>query len=276
MKNGLLYLFTCIGLAACGGGGGGDSPSTSSTPTGNSAAPQDYREIMASVGRGGKDYYVRLNTDDPNFNRDSLSFPDAGDIRKIKIEGVEFDLRGVRGVGTDIWNMRSGGGGSIINSAQQNLPENISRIATSADSENVVAGVVSFVDLPQRTYREYAFFNGNYTDTAQIPVSGKATYAVSAAYHQHAGTRHRQSISDRYDNILTADFANKTLTGNIYISGSTPQSFPIQAQIQGNRFESAESATQKTKGAFFGKNAAEIGGIFQDINTIGAFVGKRQ
>ena len=76
---------------------------------------------------------------------------------------------------------------------------------------------------------------------------------------------------------LTADFAAKTLTGSIRTSGNqTDEHFPIQARIEGNRFESAADAAQKTKGAFFGKNATEIGGVFQDVNTIGAFVGKQQ
>ena len=95
MKHWILSIAVCTSLAACGGGGGG-SPSTDATSTINPPA-QSPQEIMASVGRGGSNHYVRINTTDTRFNRDSLSFPNAADIRKIRIEGVDVDLHGVQG-----------------------------------------------------------------------------------------------------------------------------------------------------------------------------------
>ena len=182
MKHWILSIAVCTTLAACGGGGGGSSPSTDATSTTHPPA-QSPQEIMASVGRGGSNHYVRINTTDTRFNRDSLSFPDTADIRKIRIEGVDVDLRGVRGAtANNTWNIQIG---QNINLGPGNpLPANIRQIAVSENSDNVVAGVLGFMDLPERTYRDYAFFNGRYTDPAQMPVSGKADYTVSAAYNK--------------------------------------------------------------------------------------------
>ena len=275
MKHWILSIAVCTTLAACGGGGGGgSSPSTDATSTTHPPA-QSPQEIMASVGRGGSNHYVRINTTDTRFNRDSLSFPNAADIRKIRIEGVDVDLRGVRGAtANNTWNIQIG---QNINLGPGNpLPANIRQIAVSENSDNVVAGVLGFMDLPERTYRNYAFFNGRYTDPAQMPVSGKADYTVSAAYNKRLDNN-QVLYTVTNTQTFTADFAAKTLTGSIRTRGNqTDEHFPIQARIEGNRFESAADAAQKTKGAFFGKNATEIGGVFQDVNTIGAFVGKQQ
>jgi lipoprotein len=104
---------------------------------------------------------------------------------------------------------------------------------------------------------DYIFSQGELT--TNVPSSGVVYYKGVAAVGRAANASGGVSA-------FTADFGQKTLTGNI-VQDSGVEDFKtinIAAKINGNSFSSYPNAAVKTTGHFYGDNAAELGGIFQD------------
>lgn len=104
---------------------------------------------------------------------------------------------------------------------------------------------------------DYIFSQGELT--TNVPSSGVVYYKGVAAVGRAANASGGVSA-------FTAGFGQKTLTGNI-VQDSGVEDFKtinIAAKINGNSFSSDPNAAVKTTGHFYGDNAAELGGIFQD------------
>lgn len=71
---------------------------------------------------------------------------------------------------------------------------------------------------------------------------------------------------------ITTNFANKKLSSPV-IPGTDIR---LDSDITGNTFEAPDSNPAMVKGRFFGTNASEIGGAFEDDEIIGAFHGVKQ
>lgn len=183
------------------------------------------------------------------------------DIKKIKVDGVELDLDNAGGgIFNNAWRGNFGG----IRSGQTSVPANIANHMVYNASENMVAGVVTTA-----SGNNYVFYNGRFTDAAQMPVSGRAVYNVGAATFTSGGS---QMLSS--NNLLTADFGTKKLTGELK-SLESIGNIAVNADINGNKFASANGAAAQVEGGFFGRAAEEIGGIFKQGNAVGAFAGKQ-
>jgi len=106
--------------------------------------------------------------------------------------------------------------------------------------------------------KDYIFSQG--VPTATMPTTGVVKYSGAAAVGQAA-------VADSALANFSADFGAKTLTGNISQNASSAVDFKpvnISAGIEGNTFSSKADAAVKTIGGFYGDNAHELGGIFQD------------
>ena len=89
---------------------------------------------------------------------------------------------------------------------------------------------------------DYIFSQG--APTANMPTAGVAQYSGAAA-----------------------DFGEKTLTGSITKNANGQIDFNpinIAADINGNSFSTKSDAAVRSTGSFYGDNARELGGIFQD------------
>lgn len=78
-------------------------------------------------------------------------------------------------------------------------------------------------------------------------------------------------LNSAYINATPHDFGAKTLTGKITQNAQSNLKFnpiDIAASINGNHFSSKDDATVKTTGSFYGDNARELGGIFQDSTQV--------
>ena len=248
MKHYLALL--CIGaLAACGvGGGGGSTPTTQATPTNTSN--QTSSTAANPQNTSGKQFYSSHNS-----KADAVTF-DNSNIKKIKVDGVDIDLATVGG-GTfnGVWR-------ASLGSPSVFMPASVNNYAVYNQSDNLVAGTIS------KNGNDYAFYNGKFTDVAQIPVSGQSVYNASVV--QFKGSS--QSFGSTR---LTADFGAKKVTGDISRRADDGGNIAINADIKGNKFASATGAPTQVEGGFFGANAAEIGGIFKSGETVGAFAGKK-
>ena len=77
----------------------------------------------------------------------------------------------------------------------------------------------------------------------------------------------RAAVADTAVASFNANFGEKTLNGTISKNANGQIEFnPINlaATINGNTFSSKDDAAVKTTGSFYGDNARELGGIFQD------------
>lgn len=131
----------------------------------------------------------------------------------------------------------------------------------------------------------YVFIQGELTKPSDMPISGTATYTGLSTYHVTNATLNEQVVATEtpakweiHGAMLTADFGQKTLAGNILTtdaSGRSVVSAEIDAKISGNRFSGEKDGT-KNQGAFFGPQANELGGVYVNENKgfAGAFVAK--
>lgn len=180
----------------------------------------------------------------------NIAFNNANDIHEIVVNGTKVNLLGDYGSAINSGKIRTYGYGIGGNgSAKLN---GIDGIYVSTASPNVVYGVL------RNASGSAAFFNGKETAASQVPSSGKVDYSGNF-FSTTGGSNVRMGVAN-----LSADFGSKKLTG----SASDLQ---LNANINGNKFESAAGAATTVKGGFFGVNAAEIGGMFQNGDTVGAF-----
>lgn len=252
-----LALVCVAALAACGGGGGGggESPSTQPTPTNTSSVNTPANPATpAAPQASGKQFYSWQNS-----AADAVTF-DAADIKKVKINGVEINLANVGGGSfNNDWRGNFGG----IRSGNSNVPAGVSNYLVYNQSDNLAAGVIT------KDGNNFAFYNGKFTDAAQIPASGQAVY--NAGVVQFNGLGSQTLGSSR----ITADFGAKKVTADISRDARYGGNIAIDANISGNKFASGAGAAAQVEGGFFGANAAEIGGIFKAGDTVGAFAGKK-
>lgn len=104
---------------------------------------------------------------------------------------------------------------------------------------------------------DYLFYQGEKTPVANTPTTGVAHYVGRSIYTC-------DNCNDRVitgESILAVDFSNKTLTGSI---NNSYTSVPLSATISGNTFSGVNNAGTGTRGAFFGDNAQEISGVYQN------------
>lgn len=119
------------------------------------------------------------------------------------------------------------------------------------------------------TQNPQLFYQGNQTANASMPTTGTATYNGKAVVVN--GTQVDTSANAKFN----VDFAKKNLTGAI--TPANKSAINVSANIAGNTFASATGATVKTQGAFFGGQAQELAGVFEDTKsgTTGAFGAKK-
>lgn len=253
-----LALVCVAALAACGGGGGGESPSTQPTPTntGSVSTPNTPANpaTPAAPQASGKQFYSWKNS-----AADAVTF-DAADIKKVKIDGVEINLANVGGGSfNNDWRGNFGG----IRSGNSNVPAGVSNYLVYNQSDNLAAGIIT------KDGNNFAFYNGKFTDAAQIPASGQAVYNAGVVQFNGLGS---QTLGRSQ---ITADFGAKTVSGTVSRDAAYGGNIALNANISGNKFASGAGAAAQVEGGFFGANAAEIGGIFKAGDTVGAFAGKK-
>ncbi|WP_304334725.1 transferrin-binding protein-like solute binding protein [Conchiformibius steedae] len=248
LKQVVMGAVCALVLAACSSSGGSSSSvshHSSNTGSGNAAS----KPKPAPVASTGKQYVV-LGSGSHN-----LTFPEAAKIHKISVNGKTFDLAAANFGANFNDGWKTYGGGNRIGKAP---PAGLSEASVWTGSQNATAGVVTVADSGQR----FGFFNGKFTDVKTLP-TGKVTYSADVVSTRSGGIRF-----SKYD--IQADFATKKLTANV------GDNIALNADIKGNRFESAANAATKVQGGFFGNKAAEIAGVFQNGDVVGAFGGKKK
>ena len=125
----------------------------------------------------------------------------------------------------------------------------------------------------------YVFVLGSVTPQADMPKSGKATYAGLALASPIGGSVYEEGTS-----TFNVDFGAKKLNGTVAVGHWNPVA--LTAKINGNQFLGTSTAGIQTTGRFYGPQAAEMGGVFNgetssnnagvNFKWIGSFGEKKQ
>ena len=134
----------------------------------------------------------------------------------------------------------------------------------------------------QKDGKTYVYIQGELTPTDNIPKSGTARYLGMSSYHVDNRTLREGSIDidvavdkpPRFNVMgvdMTANFEDKTVKGRLlHTAALNNVQAELEGTISGNQFSGTKNDT-KLQGAFFGKNANEMGGVY--INEKEGFSG---
>lgn len=233
-KNMLMAAIAATLLAACGGSGSGShnqaaQPENPSTPLpGQTPAPG-----ASAAAYAGNAYIVPAGTSAPTQTHATSS----NSIAAINANGktVEVQVPGI--ISGGFTNL----GGVVYNG------KSYERFIVSGTKYAGKFGIV------RENGQDYIFSHG--VPTANMPAQGRVAYDGDAL----VASGRDVTIADA---DFIADFGQKTLTGAITPDSSSTflfRAIPINAQISGNRF-----SAENSQGYFYGANAAEVGGVFQD------------
>lgn len=143
--------------------------------------------------------------------------------------------------------------------------DNLTLLTSKNYFNHVKVGLIDTITPDQ----QIGFYQGNQTALANMPTTGKITYAGIAQYGC--------DVCDDFNATakIDVDFANKTLVG-VLADSNGQNRHSIKANIYGNTF-SGNYDNYVTQGAFFGNNAEELAGIFTNDSkgVAGAFGAKR-
>ena len=130
------------------------------------------------------------------------------------------------------------------------------------------------------------FYQGNPTPTNEMPTTGGATYKGFAIAIDPNKTVATNGEGDSFYGLseLNADFANKKLTGtlndwqNKHSDKVAPKEVQIEADIRANTFKGTANGTGTAEGKFYGANAQNLAGAFNDKsqNLQGVFGANKQ
>lgn len=134
----------------------------------------------------------------------------------------------------------------------------------------------------QKDGKTYVYIQGELTPIDNIPKSGEARYLGLSSYHVNNDTLLEGALDPvegappRFGIVgvdMTANFEDKTVAGHLVHTSAAKNNnvlAELEGTISGNQFSGTKNDT-KLQGAFFGKNANEMGGVY--INQREGFSG---
>ena len=141
----------------------------------------------------------------------------------------------------------------------------------------------------QKDGKTYVYIQGELTPIDNIPKSGEARYLGLSSYHVNNDTLLEGALDPvegappRFGIVgvdMTANFEDKTVAGHLVHTSAAKNNnvlAELEGTISGNQFSGTKNDT-KLQGAFFGKNANEMGGVYinQREGFSGAFSARHQ
>ena len=269
---------TTLALTACGGGGDSDDSSVKVNQSINPNEQPFKMKEQVMLWQMNKNGMLVIN--------DSPATPIGQDsnnntaLTQIKIDGKTIPL--MKGTTDTLSN------GTKWNSDIDNNTDYMS--VTGADTAYARYGLIALYDNNKKVAKLGLFYQGNPTSlddmkkldnqTADITYKGQAYILKQGNYDlNQSNTSNPLGIGITQ---LTANFKNKTLKGTIsqwsseYASTLKPVS--IDAKIQANTFSGTANKTGTVEGKFYGANAKELAGAFNDKSQKlrGVFSGVKQ
>ena len=270
VKHTLLLTVLSVALAACGSGGGsgdgsGDSNSSSNSSS-NSPAPNNSSNKKVE---SKKDKVTGLS-----FTGNNSIFFDSyerdNNIDKLSVRGKDIPLIGSDMIRNDGW--------------LQDAKSTTSGVTTRMIGDNLKNARYGLV-VDQMSHEGILFAQGRETDVENIPASGSARY--EGQHLIEVDNKDNKFSNAKYYLVtgkatLDVNFGDKTISGAFEVpakDGKGKADLPFNAQIKGNKFsnEAASSVRSlRVSGGFYGKNAEEVAGVYNNFNRYGGAFGAKK
>ncbi len=294
--NKVLLTTIAVSLIACGGGGSssskGSSISTTKTPTTKKPAVTTPTKKPAVTTTPAKKPAVTTPTKKPAVTTPTKkpgvtttptpSTNTSNGFFKIKVSGYSIDIKDQdedintlkvnyfkNGVGSELVNVTLIPKGFSVGKFFTKGGSSRQRIVSGSDYSHVRFGLI------QSKTDDIVTFAQGYS-TLDMPVTGKAVYKGSFVSGKDFYSPNFNDVING-DITFNVDFAGKTITGDIAENDHISFKKGLNAKINGNTFSSGNLAGYKElEGYFYGPNAAELGGTYNDNKARASFGAKKQ
>ena len=270
VKHTLLLTVLSVALAACGSGGGsGDSNSNSnSNSSSNSSSPAPNNSSNKKVELK-KDKVTGLS-----FTGNNSIFFDSyerdNNIDKLSVRGKDIPLVGSDMIRNDGW--------------LQDAKSTTSGVTTRMIGDNLQNARYGLV-VDQMSHEGVLFAQGRETAVENIPSSGTARY--EGQHLIEVDNKDNKFSNAKYflatgKATLDVNFGDKTISGAFEVpaeDGKGKADLPFNAQIKGNKFSNEDASSVRSlrvSGSFYGKNAEEVAGVYNNFNRYGGAFGAKK
>ena len=270
VKHTLLLTVLSVALAACGSGGGsGDSNSNSnSNSSSNSSSPAPNNSSNKKVELK-KDKVTGLS-----FTGNNSIFFDSyerdNNIDKLSVRGKDIPLVGSDMIRNDGW--------------LQDAKSTTSGVTTRMIGDNLQNARYGLV-VDQMSHEGVLFAQGRETAVENIPSSGTARY--EGQHLIEVDNKDNKFSNAKYflatgKATLDVNFGDKTISGAFEVpaeDGKGKADLPFNAQIKGNKFSNEDASSVRSlrvSGGFYGKNAEEVAGVYNNFNRYGGAFGAKK
>ena len=272
VKHTLLLTVLSVALAGCGSGGGsGDSNSNSnsnSNSSSNSSSPAPNNSSNKKVELK-KDKVTGLS-----FTGNNSIFFDSyerdNNIDKLSVRGKDIPLVGSDMIRNDGW--------------LQDAKSTTSGVTTRMIGDNLKNARYGLV-VDQMSHEGILFAQGRETDVENIPASGSARY--EGQHLIEVDNKDNKFSNAKYYLVtgkatLDVNFGDKTISGAFEVpaeDGKGKADLPFNAQIKGNKFSNEDASSVRSlrvSGGFYGKNAEEVAGVYNNFNRYGGAFGAKK
>lgn len=270
VKHTLLLTVLSVALAACGSGGGsgggsgdgsGDSNSSSNSPAPNNSSNKKVESKKDKVT--GLSFTGNNSIFFDSYERDN-------NIDKLSVRGKDIPLVGSDMIRNDGW--------------LQDAKSTTSGVTTRMIGDNLKNARYGLV-VDQMSNEGILFAQGRETDVENIPASGSARY--EGQHLIEVDNKDNKFSNAKYYLVtgkatLDVNFGDKTISGAFEVpakDGKGKADLPFNAQIKGNKFsnEAASSVRSlRVSGGFYGKNAEEVAGVYNNFNRYGGAFGAKK
>lgn len=270
VKHTLLLTALSVALAACSGGGsgGGDNNTNANISNNNSFSPAPNNSSNEKV-ESKKDKVTGFSFTGNNSLLFS-SYERDNNIDKLNVRGKDIPLAGSDMIRNDGW--------------LQDAKSTTSGITTRMIGDNLQNARYGLV-VDQMSYEGILFAQGRETAVENIPSSGSARY--EGQHLIEVDNRSNKFSNAKYilatgKATLDVNFSDKTISGAFEVpaeDGKGTADLPFNAQIKGNKFSNEETSRfrdVRVSGGFYGKNAEEVAGVYNNFNSFGGAFGAKK
>ena len=268
VKHTLLLTVLSVALAACGSGGGSGDSNSNSNSSSNSSSPAPNNSSNKKVELK-KDKVTGLS-----FTGNNSIFFDSyerdNNIDKLSVRGKDIPLVGSDMIRNDGW--------------LQDAKSTTSGVTTRMIGDNLKNARYGLV-VDQMSHEGILFAQGRETDVENIPASGSARY--EGQHLIEVDNKDNKFSNAKYYLVtgkatLDVNFGDKTISGAFEVpaeDGKGKADLPFNAQIKGNKFSNEDASSVRSlrvSGGFYGKNAEEIAGVYNNFNRYGGAFGAKK
>lgn len=265
-------------LTACGSGGGGSG--SSENQNGSTAQNQLTQPVTPSQPIQPAKPSQPAKPEQPKAEKPKDTITG---IYRESFWGFDHDLSGNDINAIKVW-------GTEIQLLDPAMKSENGWLSDSVDkrSNRIVSDFLTNarLGLAIRSSEVVAFAQGKATPVENVPTLGSPSYKGQHILVVENSKEAQQETKTKYSSfrgeaLFDVDFANKKITGSLELPKAENQTekayLPISADIKGNTFEKeAFFDGSYVKGKFYGENASEMAGVYQQRDKFSSAFGAKK